>query len=109
MLGHNIHSHLGQIQVGADAGGSRDAGGGQYIPDNATRQLMRGTAVGSQIGRGIDEYLVNGVDDNMLGGDIFGVHVVNPRAVLHVVSHAWRGDNEVQSKPGVAMKLRIRM
>lgn len=109
MLRHDIHSHLGQIQVGADAGGCGDAGGTQYVPDNATRQLMSRAAVRCKIRRGIDKNLIDGVDNNMLGGDILGVHVLDPRAVLHVVRHAWRSNDEVQSKPGVAMKLRIRM
>lgn len=94
---------------GADAGGSRDAGGGQYISDNTASQLMSRAAVCCKIRSSIDKNLINGVDDNVLRGDILGIHVVDACTVLHVVRHARRGYDEVQSKPGVAMKLRIRM
>ena len=59
VLGDNIHCHLAQKQVGADARRGRDAGGVQHIENDFPRQLTRGQAVGLKVAGHVHEHLVD--------------------------------------------------
>ncbi|MPM28959.1 hypothetical protein SDC9_75497 [bioreactor metagenome] len=52
--------------------------------------------VGNQIISGINEYLVNGIDMDIFGGNVFQVNIVNLRAVLYIKGHPRRSSNVVQ-------------
>ena len=104
VLGHDVHRHLAQEQVGADAGCRGDAGRVQHIEDDLHGEFMRGQTVGVQIAGHIHEHLVDGVDDDVLGRDVFHIDGVNAVAVLHVIRHARRCDDEIHGEGGVALQ-----
>ena len=91
MLGHNIHGHLAQIQIAADPGGGGDAGTAQHMLDHGHHQLPGGLAVEPEIGCQIHEHLIDGVDMDVLRGNILKVNAVNFGAGLHIVAHPGRG------------------
>ena len=105
MLGLNVHSDLGQIQIAANASGGGDSGGVEHIQQNGTGQLLRRHAIGVQIGGYIQKYLVNGVDMHVLWGDIFQIHVIDAGAERNIVGHLWRGHQVVQSQVRPGQKL----
>ena len=109
VLGNNIHRHLAQKQVGADAGRGRDAGGVQHIEDDFPRQLTRGQTVGLQIAGHVHEHLVDGVHHHVLRRDIFHVNGINPAAVRHIMCHMRRCDDEIHRKRRVYPQFRSRV
>ena len=66
VLGHNIHSHLGQIHVCADACCGSDACSGQHIANHPDGQFMRCHLIDSKIGCHIDEDFIDAIDMNIL-------------------------------------------
>jgi len=91
-LGNNIHGHLGEIQIGADACGRCNSRIVQHITHHGHGEFMRRHTVRLQIVRHIDEHFINGVDDNILGSNIFEVGRIDSAAVFLVQSHARRCD-----------------
>lgn len=65
--------------------------------------------VGVKVVGDIHEYLINGVNHDVFRRDIFQVDIVNPGAVLHVVSHARRGDNEINRKVRIIQQLGMKV
>ena len=65
---------------------------------------MRSQTVGVQIAGHIHEHLVDGVDDDVLGRDVFHIDGVNAVAVLHVIRHARRCDDEIHGEGGAALQ-----
>ncbi len=61
VLRHDVHGHLGEIQVGPDPRRGGDTGGVQHLPDHGHGQLMSRHAVGVQIVGQVHEHLVDGV------------------------------------------------
>ena len=88
MLGDNIHRDLTQIEVAADACGGCDAGRLQHIPDHRHGQLPGGHVINVQIMRDIHEYLVDRVNMDVLGRNIFEINVVNLGAACNIMRHA---------------------
>ena len=70
VLGGDVHRKLGEVEVGADAGGGGDAGGGKNLPDDGPGQVVGGGPVEFEVGRRVDKDLVDGVDHHVLGRDI---------------------------------------
>ena len=99
VLGSDIQSDLAEVEVGADACGSRDAGGLEHIPDHFHGQIPGGQAVGIQIVGYIHEHLIDGVDVDILGRNVFQVNVVDAGAEFHVVGHPGRRD-EIRERQG---------
>ncbi len=63
------------------------------------RAQISGThAISAQIGSHIHHDLINGVDMNILRGDILQIDMVDPGAVFHVECHPWRGVSDNQSQ-----------
>ena len=91
VLGHNVHGHLAQVEVGADPGGGGDPGALQHIQNHLHSQLPGGEPIELQVVGGVDEYLVDGVHMNVLGGNVFEVHLVDGSAGLHIQRHLGRG------------------
>ena len=108
MLGHDVHRHLRQIHVGADAGRGGDARLRENVTHDGTRHLVRAHAQRAQIGRGIDEHLIDRIDMDVLGRGISQVHAVHPAAHLQVMRHSRLGDHHrrLQSR-GMFKILRI--
>ena len=105
VLGHDVHGDLAEIKVRPYPRRRRDAGGFEHVEDYLHRQVVRREAVGLEIARHVHEHLVYRVDDDVLRGDVFHVHLVNARAVLHVIRHARRGYEEVHGERWVRLKL----
>ena len=68
--------------------------------------MGRKAVQGQVIGR-VDEDLVNGIDVDVLGGDIFQIDLVDLRAHLHVQGHPRDGDLEAQGQVRILPDLRI--
>ena len=107
VLGGDVHGHLGQVQVGADACGSSDAHGALHVQNHLYRQLLGGEVIGFQVGGGVDEHLIDGVDVNVLRRHILQVHLVDAGAVLHVQGHPGRGHQVVQGHIGMGLHLGV--
>ena len=90
VLGHDIHGHLAQIQVRADSRRGRNPGCLEHILHHLCRQLAGCEAVGAQIGGHIHKHLVDGIDVDILGCNVFQVNVVNTGAVFHIERHSGR-------------------
>ena len=106
MLRHNIHGHLTEKEVGADPRRGRDACCLNDIQYDLHGKVMGRQLVGIQVVGHIHEYLVDGVDHDVLRGDVFQVDLVDLCAVFHVVGHAGRGDDEVDFQLRVLLQLR---
>ena len=94
VLCHNVHSDLAEIEVAADACRGCDARGVQDVRDHNLCQLTGGHVVSLQIARHIHHHLVDGIDMDVLRGDVFQVYVVDLGADLNVFCHPRRG-NEI--------------
>ena len=88
MLGHDVHRHLAQIQVGADAGRGRDAGRLADIADDRGRQLPGAHLICTQISAHIHEHLIDRIDMDILGSHILQIDLIDLLAVCHVKRHA---------------------
>ena len=105
MLCHNIHSDLAEIEIGADPGGRRNAGLLQDILYHLACQISGTHAISAQIGSHIHHDLINGVDMNILRGDILQIDIVDPGAVFHVECHPWRGDQIINRKGWILLQI----
>ena len=66
VLRHDVHGDLAEVEICSDARRGRDAGVVQYVQYDAHGEFPRGQAVGLEIGRCVDEYLVDGIDVNVV-------------------------------------------
>ena len=107
MLGHDVHGHLAEVHVSADASRGRDACLFQHVTDHLHCKLVSRHLVTFQISRYVHEHFVNAIDMNILGGNIFQVSLINLTAHLHVVCHAWRSRNIVQFPVRMSLQFRI--
>ena len=105
VLGQNVQGHLAQVQVGADARRGGDAGLGEDLLDDGGGELPGVHAPGLQVGGGVDEHLVDGIDVDVLRRGVAQVDAVNLRAAFHVAGHAGRGADEVQRQAGIPAQL----
>ena len=96
MLCHNVHRNLAKIQVFADPCGRGDSGRAQYIQNDPLGERPGSAPIRFQIGGGVNEYFVNGIDMDILGRDVFQIYIVNPRAVHHIMLHAGRRNDIVE-------------
>ena len=92
MLRHNVHSDLAEIEIAADARRGRDARGAQHIEDHGLRQLAGGHMIRLEVAGHIHHHLVDGVDVDVLGRDVFEIDIVDLRADLNVFRHLRRRD-----------------
>ena len=103
MLGDNIHRHFAEIEVGANPGGRSDASGREDIQNDLHGKVMGRQLIGVEVVRDIHEHFVDGVDNDVLRRDILHVNLINASAVLHVVRHARRRNDEVYRKRRVLL------
>ena len=107
VLCHNIHGHLTEIQVGADPRRGRDTGGLQHIQDDPHGKLPGIAFVRVQVVGHVHQHLVNRIIVDVLGRDVFQVHVVDPGAPLHVMGHPGRSHDVVHRQARVCFQFRI--
>ena len=91
----------------ADAGRGRDARLAEHLLDQLAGQVVGREAVSAQVGRGVDEDLVDGIDLDVLGRDVTQVDAVDLAADLHVARHAGRRDDVVQLQRRVGLQLGV--
>ena len=100
----DVHGHLAQIEVCADARRGRNACGAQHVKDHPHGQLARGKAVCGQIVRHIHHHLVDGIDVYILGRKILQIDLIDLGAGLHIARHMGRRDNVIQRERGVVFQ-----
>ena len=103
----DVHGDLAEVEVGADAGGGRDARFPEHFLDELACQLVRGELVGPEVGGGVNEDLVDRIDVDVLRGDVAQVDAVDVAADLHVMCHPGRGDDVVELQGRVTLQLRV--
>ena len=106
VLRHNVHCHLAEEKVCADSCCCCDTGCFQHIEDDFHGEVMNRELVGVQVVRHIQEHLVDGVDNDVLRGDVLEIDLIDAGAVLHVVRHPRRRDDEVNGQRRVCLQLR---
>ncbi len=90
MLCYNIHSNFAEIEIGADSGCCCDAGGAQDVLDDSHGQLPRCTAVGMQIPGHIHKDLVNRINMDILGCNVFQINFIDFCTVRNIIGHSGR-------------------
>ena len=90
VLCYDIHCHLAEIQVCADARRRRDAGCRQNIFDQHLCERPWFHIVVFEIWRSIDEYLVDRVDVDIIAGYIVQIQFIDFCADLDIARHARR-------------------
>ena len=96
VLGLDVHRDLAEVEVGPDAGRGRDARLAEHLLDDLAREVVGREPVGAQVGRGVDEHLVDRIDVDVFRREIAQVDPVNLAADLHVVRHPGRGHDVLQ-------------
>ena len=95
MFGDDVHGDFGEVEVGTDSGGGSDTRGLEHVPNDGHREFVPRHLVGFQIVGDIHENLVDAIDVNVFGGDIFQIDAIDACAVVNVERHARHGTNEV--------------
>ena len=107
VLRHNIHCHFAEEKIRADSCGCCDAGCFKHIEDDLHGEVMCRELVSIQVVRHVHEHLVDGVDHDVLRGNIFEINLIDAGAILHVVRHPRRRDDEVNRQIRVCLQLRV--
>ena len=107
VLRYNVHCHFAEKEVRPDPSGCRDAGCLKHVEDNLHGEIMCRELVGIQVVRHVHEHLVDGVDHDVLRGNIFEINLIDAGAILHVVRHPRRRDDEVNRQIRVCLQLRV--
>ena len=105
VLCHDVHGDLAEIEVCADARRGRDACGAQHIEDHGLRQFAGRHVVGFEVAGHVHHHLINGVDVNILGRNVFEVDIVDLRADLNVFRHLRRCDKIPHRTQRISRKL----
>ena len=92
VFGHDVHSDLAKIKVCADPRGRGDPRCAQHIKDHGSSQFPRRHVIRPKITGGVDHHLINGVDMDVLWGDVLEVDVVDLGANLNILRHLGRRD-----------------
>ena len=106
VLRHNVHCHFAEEKIRTDPSGCCDAGCFKHIEDDLHGEVMCRELVSIQVVRHVHEHLVDGVDHNVLRRDIPEIDLIDASAVLHVVRHPRRRNDEVNRQRRVCLQLR---
>ena len=87
VLGDDIHCHLAQIQVAADACRGGNSGAFQHLQHQPHGKFTGSQPVDPQVGSGVNEHLVDGVDMDILRCHKLQIDSVNFGAGFQVVCH----------------------
>ena len=107
VLRYNVHCHFAEEKIRADSCGCRDAGCLKHIEDDLHCEVMCRELVSIQVVRHVHEHLVDGVDHNIFRGNILEINLIDAGAVLHVIRHPGRRDDEVNRQIRVCLQLRV--
>ena len=105
VLCYDVHSHFAEEKVCADTGCCGDTGCLKDIQNDFHCKITGRELVSVQVVRDIHEHLVDGIHNDVFRRDVLHVDFVNPRAVLHVISHPRRRDDEVNRKLRIGLQL----
>ena len=108
VLGNDVHRHLAQIHVRADARRGCYARSAQHVANHLHGEFVRSKAIRAQIVGGIDKHLVNGIHMDILGSNVFQIDIIYPRAEVNVVRHPRRGYQVVDHQFGMSLQLHVR-
>ena len=106
---HNVHCHFAEKEIRPNPSGCRDAGCFKHIEDDLHGEIMCRELVGIQVVRHVHEHLVDGVYHDVFRRYVFQIDLVNLCAVLHVICHARRSNNEVYFQGRVCLQFRKEM
>ena len=104
VLCHNIHGHLGQVEVGAYAGCGREPRFPGYFCEDVAGQLPGRLFLRGKVGCCFQKDFVNGVDADILGCKVLQVDGIDHSAEFYVSGHARHGHNVVQLQGRIALK-----
>ena len=90
VLGNDVHSHLAEVEVGADARRGSDTRLAQYMSNHTSCQLVCCHLVCSQIVGHIHKDFIDRIDMNVLGRHILHVDAVNTGTIVDVIGHTGR-------------------
>lgn len=107
VLCHDVHCDLGEVGIRSDSGCRRDARLAQDRAYHAECERMRRCMVHEEVVCHVDEYLVDGVDVDVLGCDVAQVDRINARAVVDVERHARHGDDIACGEAGILGEFRL--
>ena len=93
MLGHNVHGHLAQVQIGADTGGGGDSGFPEHLPDHLPDQAVGRPAPGFQIGRQIQQHLIYGIHMDVFRSHELEINLEHLGTFFHIPLHMGHGRN----------------
>ena len=106
MFRPDIHRCFAQIQVRTDSRCRCDPCRLEHIQDHFPRQLPCRHLIGPQIRRRVNEHFIDGIDMDILRGDIFQVHLIDLAADLHIARHLRRRCHKIHRKRGIPLQLR---
>ena len=106
MFGDNIHRHFAEVEVCANSRSCCNTGCREDIENDLHGKVMGRQLVGGEVVSDIHEHLVDGVDDDVLRRNILHVNLIDAGAVLHVVCHSRRRNDEVNGEGRVLLQLR---
>ena len=92
VLRHDVHGDLAEVEICSDARRGRDARGVQHIEDHGLCQLAGGHVIRLEVAGHVHHHLIDGVDVDILGRDVFEIDIVDLRADLNVFRHLRRRD-----------------
>ena len=87
MFGADIQSHFGEIQIGADSRGSRDFGSLLDIFDDFFGQGFGRQFIKFQIRSNIEKRFVDGINMNIVFGDIFQINAIDIGGEFDIFFH----------------------
>ena len=90
VLGCDVQRDLGQIQVRTDPAGGTHPDASGHLVHQEQRHLFRRLPVPLQIARNVQKGLVDGIDVDVLRGDVSDIDAVDLRRVIDVLLHPWR-------------------
>ena len=106
VLRHDVHRHLGEIEVRADVRRGRNARLLEDALDEPHRELVGRQAVHPQVLRGAYEHLVDGIGVDVVGRDVPHVDGEDVLADLHVPRHSRRRNDVAKFQRGVRSQFR---
>ena len=77
VFGSDVHCQLCQVQIGANPGGGGDTGGIQNLPDHGHGEVVGRHFIMSKVCSGIDEHFIDGVDHDVLRGNVLEIDAIN--------------------------------
>ena len=104
MLCYDVHRCLSKEEIHSNAGCCCNSRGLEYIQDDFLCQFPGRKLVDVQIICDIQKDLIDRIGHDVFWCDVLQIDLVDAGAVLDIISHARRGDQEVQSKGRILLQ-----